>query len=562
MVKFAVTFISISLLLGLVPFSFFEVQAQQRRQINIEGADQMRNLKRNGQDIRRLIGNVRIRHEDVTVTCDSLYDYSGTNRFDAFGNVVVIQKSSTLYGDTLLFDGNSKNGRVRGDIVRLVDEEATLVTKFLDFNTQNNTVYFFNGGIINTNDSRFSSQRGTYHSNQKYFVFAGDVSYLSPDLLLNTDSLNYNSNTEIISFFGPTRIYNEENYLYCESGWHNRVEEKSEFRVNAYLNNGEQRIFGDKIYYDRILGYSEIIGNGCIIDSAQNMILYGNEIEYYQETEYAEVRKNPLAISISEEGDSLFLRADVFIGMAVKDSVVSDSTLYNLVKGIGDVRFYRSDFQGICDSMVFHSTDSILYMYNDPILWNEDNQLSANNIDIVFKDDNIHKMLFKGSAFVVSQEDTIRFNQIRGREMVGFFKNGALTRLDVNGNGETVYFARDKGVISAVNKAEGSRLTITLRDNAVVSIMFREKPIATLFPIDKAELQDVMLKGFSWQIEKRPTSNESIIPEGLNPNFYIQIENKAKLYRAKKQNPAESVDSSGLNYKLLKVIEENKVILN
>jgi hypothetical protein len=195
-------------------------------------------------------------------------------------------------------------------------------------------------------------------------------------------------------------------------------------------------------------------------------------------------------------------------------------------------------------------------MYVDPILWNEDNQLSANNIDILFKDETIHRMFFNGSAFVASQEDSTRFNQINGREMIGYFTKGSFTRLDVNGNGETVYFARDKGVISAVNKAESSNLTITIRDSEVVSIMFREKPITTLFPIDKVELQDVMLKGFSWHIDKRPTRREDIIPDGLNTEFYIPVEEKALLYREKRRNPAESIDSTGLNYQLLEK-EEN-----
>lgn len=546
MAKSAATIVGLIMLLNLASINIS--QAQQRRQIVIEGADQMRNLRINGQDIRRLIGNVKIRHEDVYVTCDSLYDYSGTNKFDAFGNVVVVQDSSTLFGDTLIFDGNSKNGKVRGEIVRLVDNEATLITRFLDFNTNQNTVYFYNGGVITTDDSRFSSQRGKYFSNEKHFVFAGEVSYLSPDILLNTDSLDYNSNTEKISFFGPTRIYNEENYLYCEQGWYNREEEKSEFNLNAYINNGEQRLFGDRIFHDRNLGYSEIYGNGCVVDSTQNMTLYGNEIEYNQETEYAEVRENPLVISVSDEGDTLYLRANIFIGEAIKDSIRTDSTIYNLLKGKGDVRFYRSDFQGVSDSMLFHSTDSILYMYNDPILWNEDNQLSANSINIQFKNETIHRIFFVGSAFITSQEDSIRFNQIRGREMVGFFTNGVLSRLDVNGNGETVYFARDKGVISAVNKAESSRLSINIKDNEVVSIMFREKPIANLIPIEKAELQDVMLKGFAWHDDKRPKEKENVIPAGLNPSFYHEIESKALYYKEKRQNPAESVDSTGLKY--------------
>lgn len=520
--------------------------AQQRRQIIIEQANQMRNLRVEGREIRRLLGDVIIRHEDVTMKCDSAYEYMGTNRFDAFGRVVVIQNTITLYGDTLRYDGNTKKGRVRGKVVRLVDEDATLITRFIDFDTNQNTAVFYNGGIITTSDSRFSSKRGTYFSNQKKFAFAGDVRFLDPDILLNTDSLEYFSNEELFKFYGPTRIYNEDNYLYSERGWYNKTESKSEFFVNAYIDNATQRVFGNRIFYDRTIGFAEIVGNGCIIDTSRNFTIYGNLIKYFEETEVAEVMDNPLAIYFTEEGDSLFLRADLLKGISIKDSIHSDSTLYRLLKGIGNVRFYRNDLQGVADSMVFHSVDSILHMYNEPIIWNEDNQLTANNISILFKNENIHRMFFNGSAFITSQEDDTRFNQIKGREMIGYFTQSKLTRLDVNGNGETVYFGRDQGVISMVNKAESSRLTISISDNKVTNIMFREKPSATLFPIEKVELQDVMLRGFAWHIAKRPVSKEDIIPNGLNINFYIPIENTANQLREKRENPAESLDQAGL----------------
>ena len=523
-----------------------ETKAQQRRQIVIEQANQMRNLKLDGREIRRLLGDVIIRHEDVTMKCDSAYEYMGTNRFDAFGRVVVIQETTTLYGDTLRYDGNTKKGKVRGKIVRLVDEDATLITRFIDFDTNQNTAVFYNGGIITTTDSRFSSRRGTYYSNQKKFAFAGDVRFLDPDILLNTDSLEYFSNDEVFRFYGPSRIYNEDNYLYSERGWYNKKENKSEFFVNAYIDNATQRVFGDRIFYDRNLGFAHITGNGCIIDTSRNLTMYGNDIKFFEETENAEVKGNPLAIYISEESDSLFLRADLLKGISVKDSIHADSTLYRLLKGIGSVRFFRNDLQGVSDSMVFHSVDSTLHMYSEPIIWNEDNQLSADNINILFKNENIHRMFFNGSSFIASQEDSTRFNQIKGREMIGYFTQGKLTRLDVIGNGETVYFGRDQGEISMVNKAESSRLTISIRDNKVTNIMFREKPSATLFPIDKVELQDVMLRGFAWQIDKRPKRKEDVIPKGLNIDFYILQEKKAVEFKDKRENPAESIETAGL----------------
>lgn len=518
------------------------VYAQQKRQIIINYADSMRNLKLNGNDVRRLLGNVSIRHDETTITCDSLYDYVGQNKFDAFSNVKVFQKNSTLYGDTLMFNGGTKRGKVRGKVVKLVDEEVTLETRFLDFETVNNTADYFGGAVISHIDFKFSSERGKYFSKEKMFAASGQVAFADEDILINTDSLEYYTETELAKFYGPTRIYNEENYLYSERGQHNRETQESEFHVNAFIDNGEQKLYGDNIFYDRAQGKATIEGNGLIVDTTHSINIYGQLLKYDEQTDFAEVPKEPLAIYISDESDTLYLRANKLSGISFKDSVHTDSTLYNLLIGEGDVRFFRNDLQGVCDSMSFHSVDSILYLHKSPVLWNDENQLTADKVNIQFKNKNIHRMEFSGSSFVVAQEDSTRFNQIKGREMVGFFNQGKLTRLDVNGNGETVYFARDKGEIVGVNKAVSSNLSIGINQNKISSIMFRDSPVATLYPIEKVELQDVMLTGFAWHIDKRPGSPIDIIPQGLDINFYTSIHQKATKYRSEKRNPAQSLN--------------------
>jgi lipopolysaccharide export system protein LptA len=529
------------MLIAFLAINTNQLMAQTRRQIIIEQADEWRPLKKDGIEIRRLIGNVIMRHDDVRMKCDSAYEYTGTSRFDAFGKVVIYQQNSTLYGDTLYYDGSTKKGRIRGKIVKLVDDDAVLTTKFLNFNTLDNTITYFNGGVITNPEAHISSSNGIYFSKQKRFIFSGNVAFKGEDFLINTDSMEYNSNLELINFHGPTRIYSEDSYLYCEKGWHNRKEEKSEFLTNVFIDNGKQRIFGQKVYYDKKKGFSQIIDNGCIIDTSRNFTIYGDDIKYFEETEYAEVRKNPLAVSISEKTDTLYLRADLLTSIGIKDEVKTDSTIYRIMRGIGNVKFFRNDIQGVCDSMVFNSSDSILHMYVDPILWNEENQLTADNVSIAFKNEMIHRINFIGSSFICSQEDSIRFNQIKGREMIGFFSNNKLTRLDVNGNGETVYFARDKGVINYVNRAESSRLSINVRDNQVVSIMFREKPTTILYPIDKVDPQEVTLKGFTWHIDKRPKTKEEVFPNNFNPNFFIPIQDLANKYRLQRKDPAKSL---------------------
>jgi lipopolysaccharide export system protein LptA len=535
--------IAVVLLLGFsLQISHSNAIAQGKREIIIEHADNMRNLRINELEVRRLIGNVVISHDGTIVHCDSLYDYAGQNRFDAFGNVKVFQKTGTLYGDTLRFNGETKQGKVRGKTVRLVDDDVTLITRFLDFETRENTANFFGGGIITSSDSaRFSSLRGKFFSKEKVARFAGNVAYRDTSILLNTDSLEYYDEQELIKFYGPTRIYNDSSYLFCQHGQYNRETQNSEFHGNAFIDNGAQKVYGNSILYDSNNGEAKVIDEGCVIDTLRNITIYGNSLYYNQETEYAQATENPLAV-YTQQSDTLYLRADKLIGLTVKDSIKTDSTLHNLLVGVGDVQFFRNDIQGVCDSMLYHSIDSIMYMHIEPILWNENNQLTANDVKILFKNQNISQMNFNGSSFVASQEDSTRFNQIKGREMVGYFTKGALSKLDINGNGETVYYIRDKGEIVGVNKAVSSNLSIGIRDNEVTNIMFRDKPVATLYPIDKAELQNIMVKGFMWHIDKRPKSSQSSIPSGLNLSFYKPIEQKANSYRVLKVQPAYSLN--------------------
>ena len=517
------------------------LHAQQRRSIEIKRAGYARNLKKDGKTIRRIIGNVLIFYDGITLECDSVYDYSSTQRFDAFGNVVVSQQGTKLYGDVLYYDGNSRTGKIRGKIVRMVDEEAVLVTQFLDFNKSSNIANYFNGGVITTSDSKLSSDRGIYNSKTKQYYFGGNVALENPDFLINTDSLEYNSNTELANFHGPTRVFNPDGYIYSEKGWYNREEKKADFAVNAFIDYGAQKISGDKIFYDQENGFAHSQGNVVIVDTTQNTIIYGGEAQYWENSKDAMVTQNPLLVMVSDEGDSLYLRADKLVAKTIPyDESKPDST-YRILKGIGGVKFFRNDFQGICDSLVLNTSDSLLHMHVNPIVWNQDNQLSADHIVSRYKNNFIDRMFFKGSAFICSQEDSSRFNQIKGKEMEAYFKEGKLSKLDVMGNGQTVYYVRDKGQIVAANRAESVNLSISIREGTVSSILFRSKPTATLFPIDKAAYEDVTLVGFKWNVDFRPKHKHEIIPEELNLGNLSEVEKKAQRYKLLKKSPAETL---------------------
>lgn len=485
----------------------------QRNKIILDGAESMKSLKRDGESLVRYIGNVRFKYNDTRVTCDSAYYSSKSNWFEAFSNVVVSQGTTRIYGDNLHFNGNTSRGKFRGKEVKLVDGDATLVTRFLDFDSKANSANYYNGGTLTTKDSKLNCQRGYYFKTKRRFTFAGDVELEGTDGKLLTDSLEYNAEAEVANFFGPTHIYNDDSYVYCEKGWHNRKLKQSNFAQNAYMVNGPQKIFGQNIYYDKQQGYARAIGKVIIIDTVQRTNVYGEKANYWEKNKEAEVTENPYLI-LFDDTDTLFMRSKTMFVKSIPLKNWPDSS-YRLLKAIGEVKFYRRDVQGLCDSLYYNTFDSTLSMYVNPIIWNDNSQISADFIKAFTSKNKIRRMNFDGSAFICSKEEENRFNQVKGKNIVAHFANGKLSRMDVSGNGQTIYHVRDKGEISAINKAESSDLTIFLKDNKVSRILFLKKPVATLYPINKVEKEDVTLKGFSWKDDLRPTSRYSIIPKKL-----------------------------------------------
>ncbi|NOR34739.1 MAG: hypothetical protein GQ579_08675, partial [Bacteroidales bacterium] len=148
-------------------------------------------------DARKLIGNVRLKHEDVIMTCDSAYFYPGTSSVEAFSNVRIQQGDTlTVRGDRAYYDGTSRLARVRNN-VELVNKDITLLTDSLNYNRAAGFAYYFGGGILTQVDSRLTSGRGRYILDSEDFYFMDSVVIVNPDYTIHTDSMRYNTRQEI-----------------------------------------------------------------------------------------------------------------------------------------------------------------------------------------------------------------------------------------------------------------------------------------------------------------------------------------------------------------------------
>jgi lipopolysaccharide export system protein LptA len=496
-------FVFTSLTLFVLLFAFKNAEAQQLR-IRIVSAGALIHSAYMP-DVVRVTGKPVFEHEGAYLYCDSAWLNEVENNMDCYGHVR-IKSSDTLnlYGNILHYEGNTKIATVSQD-VRLIDKQTTLTTDFMVFDRNTGIANYTSGGKMVNGDNVLTSRRCFYYTNQKLMYFRDDVVLTNPDYKINCDTLKYNTVSRISYFLGPTIMRGKDNYMYCEDGEYDRVTSKSRFSIHALLVDDNRRLTGDSLYYNEKQKYGKAVNNVVMTDTVQDVIIKGNFAEYWRAKGYTFVTNDALAI-LGDTKDTLYLHADTL--KATFDTAKNET---KELFAYHNTRFYRKDIQGTCDSLNFNFADSLISMYKLPVLWTDQNQLTADTIRILTGKNSIKKIYMYSTAFIVSKDTTETFNQIRGKNMVGHLVNNELTSIDVNGNAETVYYVReeDKSLIG-VNKAAGSRMTLHVIDSKIERIVYYDKPAGNMFPDKDVPAEGRLLKGFNWRSNSRPVNKEDI----------------------------------------------------
>ncbi|HEY6161861.1 MAG TPA: OstA-like protein [Bacteroidia bacterium] len=465
-------------------------------------------------DARRLIGNVHFTHEGVNMYCDSAYLFGGNTRLEAFSNVRIMQGDTlTLYGDHLKYDGNTRTAEVTKN-VRLNNRDMSLTTDFLTYDMNSSIASYHNKGTLVSKENTLVSEHGYYNSKSREFSFKKNVVLTNPEYVMHCDTLRYNTFTKTAYFLGPTTIVssNQANTIYCENGWYDTDKDISQFNKNAVIVTRQQKLKGDSLYYNRKKGYGKAMMNIQVIDSVENMVITGNFAEYFEKTENSIVTGKAMLMQIFDE-DTLFLHGDTLRATyETKDSAKMKVIDYKkrMMFAYHHVKFYKPDIQGKCDSLVYTASDSTMRLFKDPVMWSDKNQLTGDKVELLTAGGHIEQIKLLNNAFVVSQEDSVRFNQVKGKNLTGYFVKDELHKIKVEGNGQTIYYAKDKNKYMGVNKADCTDILILLKDNEVDKITFITKPDATLFPFKDAEPKEMRLKGLKPRFTERPQKQADI----------------------------------------------------
>ena len=454
-----------------------------------------------------LVGDVSFRHDSIYMYCDSACFYEKTNSLEAFHNVKFVQGDTLfLYGDYLFYDGNTQLAQVRNN-VRMENRTTTLTTDSLNYDRIANLGYFFDGGTLMDEQNVLTSDWGEYSPATKMSVFNYEVKLVNPQFTLTSDTLRYNTDTKIASIVGPSDIDSDENHIYSELGFYYTQQGQAELLERSVLTNNGKRMTGDSLFYDRNRGIGEAFQNVEFVDTISKNMLTGDYCFYNQLTGYAFATDRAVATDFSQ-GDSLFIHADT---LQLYTFHVNTDSVYREARAYHKVRFYRTDIQGVCDSLVFSSKDSCLTLYQDPILWNGKQQLLGEEIMVYMNDSTIDWAHIQNQALSVEQLDSLNYNQVSGKDMKAYFEGGEMKQVDVDGSVRLVYFPMEKdSTLLGMNCSETSKLSMFLENRKLKKLAMSPKSNGTLYPMTQIPSAKMKLDNFAWFDYVRPLNKADI----------------------------------------------------
>ena len=505
-----------------------------------------------------LVGDVRFSHEGVRMSCDSALYYEATNSFDAFGRVRMNQGDTLLLdSEVLYYNGLDRLARARYDVV-LKHGTMKIFTDSLDYDRLYDLGYFFEGGKVLDHDNQLTSDWGEYSPATHEAVFNYNVRLvnpappLKPETVLISDTLHYNTQTAIAHIVGPSNIENGENHIYSELGYYDTQAKHTHLLDRSILTNNGKRLVGDSVVWNDDVATAEAFGNIVYTDVVNKNMFTGEYCYYEDETGYVMATDSAVAIDYSQQ-DTMYAHADTF---KVFTYNIDTDSVYRIMHAYYHMRAYRRDVQAVCDSLVYDSRDSIMYMYRDPVLWQEGQQQLGEEIRIFFNDKNIDSVQVLRQALSVEQIDDVHYNQVSGHVMRSYFKDGELYLSTSEGNVFVNYYPFDEdSIMVELNHTETSLLKMFVKEKKVDRIWM---PAATgiMYPIPLIPADALYLQNFAWFDYIRPLDKNDLFvwrPKKAGSELKESVRHSApkqKLSDIKKQRgikSAESIEPTNIN---------------
>lgn len=610
-----------------------EAQQEEKKPVDISSR-LLRPVQVGDTSVMAMVGEVMLFHNGTLITCDSLVRYSA-NRVECFDNVVINKDSIYVYGDRALYNGEDNTAEIFSPLIKLIDGNATVYTYNFKFNTKDNIGEFWGGATVEQQGNRMEADRGYYYADTHEIVGVDNVELRNDEYMLRSDSVGYNFDSEVASFYERSVIWNRKGeILSADSGEYYYQQERYRFRGAAYILSEDYEIWADSLDYELSSENAEMWNNIQLRSDEEKSIVFGDYGRYLGAEGEALLTDRPSLLSYrTENADTVYLRSDsIFIytvdslgyfklnrpdstALAEIDDIVQsaaeeeeellmpetpaetpteiveeveegavESDVDSPEEGVTDeeivaeesaegespeesddgespeesddgespeealaeeevvdenrtdrvvvafphVKMYSLDAQMVCDSLIAFSVDSTAQLHIDPIMWNEQNQINSERVDVYTKEQQIDHAIFSGEPLpmMISEVDTTRYNQVTGKTIETYFRDGKIYKADIVGNAETYYYVVDDkdGAVQGFLVAQCADISFNINGNTVETIVWRQNPEYTIYPITKIPAtQAQFFDHYSWNPELRP-SLEDVFDRTINPSERAEYE--------------------------------------
>ncbi|SDQ59297.1 OstA-like protein [Flagellimonas zhangzhouensis] len=455
---------------------------------------------------------VQFEHQGADLWCDIAIFYAEENRLKAIGNIRMQQGDSIeMNSGKMDYDGNTKLAKA-WESVDLTNGQMTLTTDTLYFDRENQKAYYRSGGKVVDSANVLTSIIGTYFMEPKKYQFQKKVHIDNPDYTIDSEQLDYYTESKNAYMYGPSTITGEEYKIYCERGFYDTTIEQGYGIKNTRIDYDQKIIEGDSLYFDKASEFASATNNIKITDTINNGVIRAHYAEVHKAKDSVFATKRAVSISLVQK-DSLYMHGDTLM--------VTGKEEERVLRAFRNAKFYKTDLSGKCDSIHFDEATGITQLIKDPVLWNVDNQITGDSIHLIsdMETDKLDSLKVIENAFIISL-DTISgtgYNQAKGINLYGKFIENELKIIDLVQNTEVIYYVyNDDEELVGIDKTICSKIRLLMANNDIEDITFFVDPDGDIFPESDLPIESRKLKGFVWRGDERIMSKEEIFDEDDN----------------------------------------------
>jgi len=462
---------------------------------------------------------IQFEHEGADLFCDIAIYYQKDNKLKAIGNILLQQGDSIqMTSGKIDYNGNENLAKAWENVVLTSKSQMTLTTDTLRFNREQQQAYYQDFGTVVDSVNTLTSEIGRYFLETKKLQFLDSVHLKNPDYILDSEQLDYYETSKNAYLYGPSTITGNTYKIYCERGFYDTNVESGYFIKNTRIDYNDRIIKGDSVYFNKAREFASATNNITVTDTVNDGVIKAHYAEVFKAKDSVFATKRAVSITLMEQ-DSLFMHGDTLMVTGKPD--------HRILRAFRNAKFFKTDLSGKCDSIHADQKTGITQLITNPILWNGPNQMTGDSIHLKsdLKTEKMDSLKVLNNAFIISLDSVSMegYNQAKGKDLFGKFKDNQLNIIDLIKNTEVIYYMyNDDDELIGIDKTICSAIRITMANNDIEDLTFFTNPDGDIYPETELPENSRKLKGFIWRGDERILTKDAIFDEDDN-NIVLPI---------------------------------------